>query len=97
MATVGQKTPLSIVVLDQNGKAIANPTFDSSPAWSNTNTAVETLTANGDTAELEAISVGDDTVDLSVVIAGQTFSASLAVVVEAQVPTKVEIVAGTPS
>jgi hypothetical protein len=97
--SVSQTDALSIAYLDQNGKPMATPpTPDSAPTWSDTTPATETLTVadGGLTAELAALEAGTDTVNLTVVVAGQTFTAQLDVTVEGQVLTSVEIVPGTP-
>lgn len=101
--TVGQTLPLSLSFLDQNGNPIGPPppTPDSPPSWSNTTPATETVTASPDglTASALALAAGTDTINVTVVVGGQTFNAALAVTVMAQalVLTSVEIVAGTPT
>ena len=100
--TVGQTLPLSLVYLDQNGAPMATPpTPDSPPSWSDTTPATETLTVapDGMTATALAVAAGTDTVGVTVVVGGKTFSASLAVTVTPapQVLTSVEIVAGAPT
>lgn len=101
MATVntvgGPPLSLAIAFLDQNGQPMATtPKPDSPPAWSNTTPASETLAASADglTCTDTAVAAGTDTVNLSVVVGGKTFSASLNVTVSPapQVLTSVEIV-----
>lgn len=94
--SVGHTAALGVIYLDQNGNPmLATPTPDSPPQWSDTTSATDTLTVgpNGNTATLAAIAAGDDTVNLTVVVAGATFSASLGVTVQAapQVLTSVKI------
>ena len=98
--TVGSTLSLSIAYLDQHGQPMTTaPTPDSAPAWSNTTPATETLApaADGLTCVATGDAPGSDTVDLTVVVGGATFTATLAVEVEAapQVLTSVEIVPAT--
>jgi hypothetical protein len=95
---VGHDIALSIVYLDQNGNPMqTTQTPDSTPSWSNTASSVETLTvaANGLTADTAALAVGSDTVNLTVVVGGKTFTASLSVNVTPapQVLTSIQIAA----
>ena len=97
IVTVGHKLALAIAYLDANGNPmLATPTPDSPPAWSNTTPATETLVAAADGLSAVATSVapGTDAVSLMVVVGGVSFSASLAVEVDAapQVLTSVAIV-----
>lgn len=99
---VGQKLPLSIGFLDQNGSPMAvTPVPDSPPTWSNSTAATGTLTpsADGLSASYAGVAAGTDTISLGVVVGGKTFAASIAVTVAAaaQVLTSVEIIAGTPT
>ena len=94
--TVGHTLNCSISFLDQNGNPmLTTPTPDSPPVWAGANPAVETVkpSADGLTAEVDTVAVGTDTVSLTVVVGGQTFTASLAVSVDAvpQVLTSVAI------
>lgn len=96
--TVGHKLALAIAFLDANGNPmLTTPTPDSPPAWSNTTPATETLVAAADGLSAVATSVapGTDSISLSVVVGGATFSASLGVEVDAapQVLTSVQITA----
>jgi hypothetical protein len=95
--TVGHKLGLAIEYLDQNGNPmLVTPTPTDIPVWSNANPAVETLSvaADGLSATGTPVAPGNDTVSLSVTVGGQTFTATLAVEVDAapQVLTSVEIV-----
>lgn len=94
--TVGMKDTLSFVVLDQRGQKMSLAGFDATPSWSNDSSAVETVEAAGDgmTAEQTALGVGTDTIHVTVVVAGTTLTGSLAVTVDAQTPTTVQIVSG---
>lgn len=96
---VGQSVPLTLTYLDQNGQPMT-VTPDSPPSWSNGNTTVDTLVvaADGESATDTAVTAGTDSIAVSVVVGGASFSASLALTVAPppQVLTSVEIVAGTP-
>ena len=94
--SIGHTVNMSISYLDQNGNPMLTPpTPDSPPTWADTNSAAATLTVSGDgmTAADAAVAVGVDTVNLTVVVGGQSFSASLDVNVQAapQVLTSVAI------
>jgi len=97
--TVGHNIAMSITYLDQNGNPMLTmPTPDSAPVWSKTAAdTIDTLSvaASGATAELDTVAPGADTVSLSVVVAGQTFGATLDVEIDPvpQVLTSVEIAA----
>lgn len=99
--TVGQTLPLSIAELDQNGHPMTTfVTPDSPPTWTQSDTSnTLTVSADGLTATLTGVTVGTDTLSLTVAAGGKTFSATLDVVIAAavQVLTSVEIVAGTPA
>lgn len=94
--SVGHTLTDSILFLD----AVGNPmlttvTPDSPPTWTQSTPATETLTASADglTFSGPAIAVGTDSVGLTVVVGGVTFSASQSVTVTAapQVLTSVAI------
>jgi hypothetical protein len=94
--TVGHNIALSIVFLDANGNPmLTTPTVDSPPVWTNTTPATETLkpAADGLTCEADTLAAGTDVVNLVAVVAGTSFSATLAVEVDAapQVLTSVAI------
>lgn len=96
--SVGHTLNMSIQFLDQNGNPMLTPpTPDSPPSWSDTTSATETLApaANGLSCVGTPIAAGSDVVNLSVVVGGQTFSATLDVTVDAapQVLTSVAIAA----
>lgn len=96
IVTIGHSIAMAIAFLDQNGNPmLATPTPDSSPAWTNTTPATETVAAStsGLTATATPVAPGTDTVNLSVVVGGQTFTASLDVEVDAapQTLTSVQI------
>lgn len=96
---VGQTTALSIEYLDQDGKPMATiPTADSAPVWAQTTPATEQLVpaADGLTATAKGLAAGSDTIQLTVVVGGKTFQATLDMTVNAaaQVLTSVGIVAG---
>lgn len=93
----GAPLALAIAFLDQHGNPMSTaPTPDSPPTWTNTTPADETLSvaADGLTCQATAVAAGTDEIDLTVVVGGKSFAASLAVTVaaEPQVLTSVEIV-----
>lgn len=98
---VGQTLPLSIAELDQNGQPMQSfVTPDSPPTWTQSDTSnTLTVAADGLTATLLAATVGTDTLSLTVIAGGKTFTATLDVAIAAapQVLTSVEIVPGTPA
>lgn len=80
--TVGHAVDCAIVYLDQNGNPmLVQPVPDRPPAWShNPNPAgCDSLTpsADGTTAVVNALAVGQDSVGLSLIVSGATFTASL--------------------
>ena len=96
--TVGHSDTMTIEYLDQNGNPMLAPvTPDSPPTWTNTPASppVDTFTVSpdGSSAVLAATAPGADTVNLSVTVAGKTFTASLGVAISAapQVLTSVAI------
>jgi hypothetical protein len=94
---VGHKINMTIAYFDQIGNPmLTTPVPSSPPAWSNTNAAAETLVpaADGNSCVATAIAPGSDTVNLSLMVGGQTFAASLAVEVQAapQTLTSIQIV-----
>lgn len=99
---VGQPLPMSIAFFDADHNPMSpTPVPDTPPSWTDTTPATGTLTvaADGLTASELGVAAGADTVNLAVIVGGQTFSATLDLVVQAkpQVLTSVEIVAGTPA
>jgi len=85
--TVGHQLALSILFLDQRGNPMLTaPTPDAAPSWSNSTPATETLAAAADglSAVATTVAPGTDTVSLSVVVGGVTFSATLGVEVDAE-------------
>jgi hypothetical protein len=93
---VGHTVSMSLVFLDQNGNPmLVTPTPDSAPVWSDTTPATGTLTAasSGLTAQEVALAVGTDEVEVSVVVGGATFQATVDLNVQAapQVLTSVAI------
>lgn len=101
---VGQTIPFSIAYLDQNGNPMSPPPNpDAPPAWAQLNSASESLTAapDGNTASATGLAAGSDTIQLSLSVGGNQFTATLDVTVEAAEPTQtltsIQIVAGTPA
>ena len=85
---VGHSVDSSIIYLDQNGNPMLTPvTPDSPPTWTNApNPAgIDTLTvsADGSTSVLAATAVGTDTLTLTVVVGGKTFTASEQITISA--------------
>lgn len=98
--TVGHQIAFSIEYVDTNGNPMLTPvTPDSAPTWTNApNPAgIDTFTvaADGSTALLMATATGSDTVSLTVVVSGVTFTASDLIAINAppQVLGGVDIVA----
>ena len=94
--SVGHKVNMAIAFFDQHGNPmLTTPAPDSPPTWSDTNPAAGTLVTDptGLTAVDTAIAEGSDTVNLTVVVGGQSFSASLDITVtpEPQVLSSVQI------
>lgn len=99
--TAGHSVDMAIEYLDQNGNPmLTTPAPDSPPVWTNAPSApsIDTLTPSPDgSSAVLATNAGDanstDTVGLSVVVGGKTFTASLGVSISAapQVLTSVEI------
>jgi hypothetical protein len=94
--TLGHKVECSIIYLDQNGNPMLTaPKPDSPPAWTNGNPAVDTLAiaADGSTCEISTVATGADTVNLTLVVGGASFSASLSLTIQAvpQVLTSIAI------
>lgn len=95
---VGHQVACTIIYLDQNGNPmLTTPTPDAPPAWTNGNTAVDTLTvaADGLTCQINALTVGSDTVSLSLAVGGKSFSASLSLAVQAAPQVLTSIAIGT--
>ena len=87
-----------VVYLDADGNPmLTTPTPDSPPVWSNTTPATETLAvaADGLTAVATSVAVGTDSISVTDIVGGQTFSASIIVNVGAkpQVLTSIQIAA----
>lgn len=78
-ASVGHKIVSTILYLDQNGNPMITGVVvpDSPPVWTGGNNAVETLSvsADGATATWEAVGAGTDTVTLTLIVGGKTFTA----------------------
>jgi hypothetical protein len=86
---VGQTLSLAISFLDQAGSPmLTTPTPDSPPTWTQSNAAAETLAvaADGLTAVGTPVAAGIDTITLTVMVGGVSFSATLEVDVAAVAP-----------
>lgn len=92
--TVGHTVSFALLFLDQNGNPmLTTPVPDAAPTWSNSTPATGTLTPSGVTATEVAIAPGNDTVSVSLAVAGAGFTASIGLTVDAvQVLTSVQIV-----
>ena len=90
---VGHSAALSIEYLDQNNNPLPAPVPDSPPVWSNVALTTATLTVGpgGQTATEAAIAAGTDTVNLSVVVGGKTFTTLLGVTVQPAPPVLTSI------
>lgn len=98
--TVGHKVDYSFIYVDTNGNPMLTPvTPDAPPVWTDAPSAagVDTFTvaADGNTAVLQALAPGSDTVSVKVAVGGVTFSANDLVTISAapQVLGGVQIVA----
>jgi hypothetical protein len=95
---VGHEVICTIMYLDQNGNPILTTiTPDKAPVWTDTPSAsgvdTNTVSADGSTDVVNALAAGSDTVGLSVVVGGKTFtdSALLTITPAPQVLTSVSI------
>lgn len=97
--TVGHVDTLTYVIVDANGNPmIPQPALDSPAVWTDAPSAagVETFAAaaDGTSAVVTATAAGSDTVGLTVIVGGKTFTASDLITVSAapQVASGVQIV-----
>lgn len=95
---VGHTVESTILFLDQNGNPMLTPvTPDSPPVWTNTPSSppVDTFTVSPDglSSALAATAAGSDSLSLTVIVGGVTFTASEAITIAAapQVLTSVQI------
>jgi hypothetical protein len=93
---IGHVVNLAIIYLDQQGNPmLVTPTPDSPPVWTDSPVPAGccTFVSTGSTAVDTAVAAGADTVGVTVIVGGVTFTASLGVVVSAaaQVLTSIEI------
>lgn len=96
---VGHQDTMTISFLDQNGNPmLVTPTPDSKPSWTNAPVpgGDDTLTvaADGMSAVLAAVAVGQDVVTLTVIVGGKSFTATDAITITAapQVLSAISIV-----
>jgi hypothetical protein len=85
---VGHSIAMTILYLDTNGNPmLTTPVPDSPATWTNSpsDPSVDTFSvaADGNSAQLNALAPGTDTVNLSVTVGGTAYTASLAVEVDA--------------
>jgi hypothetical protein len=88
---VGKTENFSIEFLDQDGKAMERtPTPDSPPAWADSNTAAQTLTAapDGLTASAVGVAAGSGTVQVQLLVAGSQFTATMDYTINAVQPSQ---------
>ena len=88
---VGKTENLAIEFLDQNDQPmVATPKPDSPAAWSQLDPSIQALiaAADGNTATATGLAAGSDTIQLTVIVGGQTFVATMDAVVNAAVPTQ---------
>ncbi len=89
---VGKSENLAIEYLDQEGKPmLVTPTPDSPPVWAQTNPAAELLTPapDGNTAVATGNQVGGaDTIQMTVMVGGISFQATVDATVNAVVPSQ---------
>ena len=79
IVTVGHLIDFSIQYVDTAGNPMLTPvTPDSPPVWTNVPSAADTFVASADglTAVLTATAAGTDTVGLTVIVGGTTYTAS---------------------
>ena len=86
--TVGHSIDYSFIYVDTNGNPMLTPvTPDSPPVWTDAPASppVDTFTvaADGSTAVLAATATGGDTVTLTVIVGGVTYTASDLVTINA--------------
>jgi hypothetical protein len=96
--SVGHEVICTITYLDQNGNPmLVTPKPDSAPVWTDTPSAVgvdtNSVSADGLTDIVSALAAGSDTVGVSVIVGGKTFtdSALLTITPAPQVLTSVSI------
>jgi hypothetical protein len=89
----GKTENLAIEYLDANGSPmLVTPTPDSPPAWGQTNPAADTLTpsADGNKAAVTGSDAGgSDTIQLTVIVAGVTYQATVDGTMNPAVPAQV--------
>ena len=88
-----QTNALSIEAVDANGTAVPS-VFDSPPVWTNSNDTKATVAAAADglTAVVTPVSLGETTVTVSASIGGASFSATLVITVVAGLVVGIRIV-----
>ena len=94
--TLGHSIHFVITVLDQSGNPmLTQPAFDSPPVWAQTTAATESLivAADGASADAASLAVGTDSISATAIVGGKTFTASVAVEVDAvpQVASSISI------
>lgn len=88
---VGKTELFAIEFLDQNGQPMGpTPTPDSPPSWAQTDPSIQSLTSapDGLTAQATGLAAGSDTIQLSLSVGGQSFTATVDATVNAVQPTQ---------
>jgi len=88
---VGKTELFAIEFLDQDGKPMEKtPTPDAPPSWAQTDPSAESLTpaADGMTAQATGLAAGSDTIQLSLSVGGQSFTATVDATVNAVQPSQ---------
>jgi len=96
--SVGHMVTCTLEYLDQNGNPMLTPvTPDSPPVWTDAPSApgvdTNSVSADGLTDVVSALAVGSDTVGVTVIVGGKTFTDSTLITITAapQVLTSVQI------
>lgn len=87
---VGKTVNLAIEYLDQNGQPMELLPQRATPAWAQLDNTVQDLiaSADGESATATGLKAGTDTVQVTVVVGGQTFTATMNAEVVEVVPTQ---------
>lgn len=88
---VGKTELFAIEFLDQDGKPMdPTPRPDAPPSWAQTDPGVESLSPSPDgmNAQASGLAAGTDTIQLSLSVGGQSFTATVDATVNAVQPTQ---------
>lgn len=78
--TVGHQIECTLIYLDTNGNPMQTaPTPDSPPAWTSTGDPTDKLNVSSDglVCDIDTLAAGSDTLNVTVVIGGTSYTASL--------------------